>query len=1096
MHTGPQCSRYPLSLILALGSIFVLLAPLAAQAALFAPGATLDPGCPPTDSNCGIATTTTTAQIGAPFYTLFHATTTDALAEGTTNLYFTNARADARAVAILTATTSLPNVTTLANLSTVSTSLTGFLKATAGALSTTLINLVSDVTGILPIANGGTGWASIQTGTIPYGNGTNALATTTTGTAGYVLAYLNGIPTWTATTTFSSPLSYLNGTVSLNTSGDWAGTLGGHAGSYYSNATNLTNFGTPFYTYFHATTTDALAQGSTNLYWSNTLFDNRLSATISLPNITTLANLSLPATQLTNFGTPFYSYFHATTTDALAEGTTNLYFTNARAISALAGSANSYSLLQQFNGNASTTQFTTTGTTYLATLGGKVGIGTASPGYALDVVGNINSSGKVFASGGSLQMGQFGSGYGMYSQTTDMTFSRWTGSAVVSDITIRGGTGNVGIGEIALPAYQLDVLGNGHLSSYLDALYLVATSTTATSTFAGNLSVAGRIDANTYTSIHVSYEGDSIVSQGNPTWPNYIATYDPHLAKAGNVVNYGQSGDRMVSMVGEYATQAHLNRPTKPTDEGWFFLHGGGNDLVDGTSGATVYGYLQSIWASARADGYKVVAMTITPRGFTAPQEAQRQILNNLILSDPTQYDYVIRPDVLLNDPSNANYYYDTTHPTVLGAQLIAQLVATTINAKPWALIPTVAYNATSTMDLILNPTGINNKVRIGTTNRSTGDALLVTTAVGGNVQSSIAVGYTSPLPNIRGIFQHAGNGTNGNGGLQIIAQGAANGANGSGNINFLTSTGNSADNTTDAPVLSRMTINYGGNVGIGTTSPYAKFSIAQLGTDTSKTVFVISSSTAAYATTTLFSIANTGDVTINGSSGSSCTIGNGTGGMSCTSDENLKTNIALIIDPLKSIEQIRGVTFNWKDQTKDQSQFIGVIAQDVQKVFPQAVSSVGGYLSVDYASLVAPLIEAVKEIASISGEFKNNLIAWLGNTANGIGDLYVTAIYASTGSFSNELCVGSTCVTETQLKTILQNSGQQSTAAPAAAPETPAPDTTIAPATDEVTPPDDATVETPSEPPTPAVEPAPAENSAPADSNTSPQVVEPALAQ
>ncbi len=247
---------------LALASVF-LLAPLAAQAALYAPGATLDPGCPPTDiSTCGIATTTTTAQISAPFYTLFHATTTDALAEGTTNLYFTNARADARAVAVLAATTSLPNITTLAglslsatqltnfgipfysylhatttdalaqgnankyystslfaadlagtttdalaqgtinkywsntlfdnrlsstttlpnvtslpNLTTVSTGLTGILKATAGVLSTALVNLASDVTGILPVSNGGTGVASVASGSILFGNGASAVAT-------------------------------------------------------------------------------------------------------------------------------------------------------------------------------------------------------------------------------------------------------------------------------------------------------------------------------------------------------------------------------------------------------------------------------------------------------------------------------------------------------------------------------------------------------------------------------------------------------------------------------------------------------------------------------------------------------------------------------------------------------------------------------------------------------------------------------------------------------------------------------------------------------------------------------------------------------
>lgn len=44
----------------------------------------------------------------------------------------------------------------------------------------------------------------------------------------------------------------------------------------------------------------------------------------------------------------------------------------------------------------------------------------------------------------------------------------------------------------------------------------------------------------------------------------------------------------------------------------------------------------------------------------------------------------------------------------------------------------------------------------------------------------------------------------------------------------------------------------------------------------------------------------------------------------------------------------------------------MGVIAQEVEKVFPEAVvtDEVTGYKSVAYSKLVAPLIEAVKELA------------------------------------------------------------------------------------------------------------------------------------
>src|SRR6185437_8604003 len=53
-------------------------------------------------------------------------------------------------------------------------------------------------------------------------------------------------------------------------------------------------------------TTSLITEGS-NLYWTQKRFDNALSATTSLPNITTLSGLSLPYSQLT--GTPNLSVY-------------------------------------------------------------------------------------------------------------------------------------------------------------------------------------------------------------------------------------------------------------------------------------------------------------------------------------------------------------------------------------------------------------------------------------------------------------------------------------------------------------------------------------------------------------------------------------------------------------------------------------------------------------------------------------------------------------------------------------------------------------------------------------------------------------------
>ncbi|HBA36690.1 TPA: hypothetical protein DCZ15_02325 [Candidatus Falkowbacteria bacterium] len=76
------------------------------------------------------------------------------------------------------------------------------------------------------------------------------------------------------------------------------------------------------------------------------------------------------------------------------------------------------------------------------------------------------------------------------------------------------------------------------------------------------------------------------------------------------------------------------------------------------------------------------------------------------------------------------------------------------------------------------------------------------------------------------------------------------------------------------------------------------------------------------------------------------------------SSDRNLKKNVASIDNSLEKILKLRGVTFDWK---QDGSPSVGLIAQEVEKVFPELVFGQDGAKGVQYANLVAPLIEAVK---------------------------------------------------------------------------------------------------------------------------------------
>lgn len=187
-----------------------------------------------------------------------------------------------------------------------------------------------------------------------------------------------------------------------------------------------------------------------------------------------------------------------------------------------------------------------------------------------------------------------------------------------------------------------------------------------------------------------------------------------------------------------------------------------------------------------------------------------------------------------------------------------------------------------------------------------------------------------------------------------------------------------------------------GGNVGIGTTAPNADLTITTNGTSggkisfrTDRTDSVLfedtytinlksanglnfdydgnSNATGAFniyeAATSRFYIAAGGKVGI-GTTAPSYKLDvvgdiRATSFIYTSSDAGLKKNIATITDPLAKIEKLRGVTFSWKNNNEPS---VGLIAQEVEKVFPELVSDSGGTKSLQYSALVAPLIEAVKE--------------------------------------------------------------------------------------------------------------------------------------
>jgi len=91
------------------------------------------------------------------------------------------------------------------------------------------------------------------------------------------------------------------------------------------------------------------------------------------------------------------------------------------------------------------------------------------------------------------------------------------------------------------------------------------------------------------------------------------------------------------------------------------------------------------------------------------------------------------------------------------------------------------------------------------------------------------------------------------------------------------------------------------------------------------------------------------------------------TGGVLVDSDERYKTNIQALENPLEKILQIGGYSYDYKtaefpNKNFPKTQQIGVIAQEVEAVFPELVATdANGYKSVDYAKLTPILLEALK---------------------------------------------------------------------------------------------------------------------------------------
>src|SRR5581483_8886283 len=212
--------------------------------------------------------------------------------------------------------------------------------------------------------------------------------------------------------------------------------------------------------------------------------------------------------------------------------------------------------------------------------------------------------------------------------------------------------------------------------------------------------------------------------------------------------------------------------------------------------------------------------------------------------------------------------------------------------------------------------------------------------------------GFSATSPVAYTIHGTAGSGSNIAGANVILAGGQGTGSSTGGSVIFQTAPAGSSGSSLNSLVeAARFVAN--GFFGIGTTTPSARLTV--WGADTASNT--VSFNVVNNASTTVFSVFDGGNAQLSGT-------------LTQSSDRRLKTNINSLdgSSSLTEIAQLNPVSYNWLNTDMGAGAQMGFIAQDVQKIFPNLVSTTSpttltpdGTLGVNYIGFIAPLVKAVQ---------------------------------------------------------------------------------------------------------------------------------------
>jgi lysophospholipase L1-like esterase len=174
--------------------------------------------------------------------------------------------------------------------------------------------------------------------------------------------------------------------------------------------------------------------------------------------------------------------------------------------------------------------------------------------------------------------------------------------------------------------------------------------------------------------------GDSITQGGdsflNRSWPSQLS-----LPASCMLCNTGESGITLSALAAQAAFEESLV-VSGLSGKNILVIWAGTNDIAEGSTGATVYSTLASYISTMQGAGYKVIAVTPLPRGFTTVS-GEYANYRNLILANTAGADAVADPigntTLAAGWPTQYLYSYDGIHPNAAGYALIVPILQSAV---------------------------------------------------------------------------------------------------------------------------------------------------------------------------------------------------------------------------------------------------------------------------------------------------------------------------------------------------------------------------------------------------------------------------------